>query len=594
MNLDTQSTKNVVDYLLNLLEDWKMARSGMEEDWQDAWASFISSPSGYAWLERTGLYKYTSTGDECSDEEAEVGWHHKIHPGKGFEIGETIVAYLMQATFSNERWFDVLVTQQDSVDEAELIRKALLNELNLAGFRLHFLDWLRQQVVTGTSAMQVSWCNKKCGLKFNPISNSRLYLQPTVPAHEADMFVAHFTTRRALKRMVGSYNLLTPELIMELKGSEKGQERSDMEQIREFSGVSAPSEEEGSKGSDTLTCYEYYGTVYDDMDFLGSNCRAVICGETLIHFETNVDCPIVAASFISILEQSWGISPTTASSGLLAADKIFLNTRLDSLYTSAHDAYTYREDGVIDSDWKVYPGAKIKVLEQDAIKPLARGANNLPLTYQEEAALDARINRNAGTVPTVGGGSVRNAERVTAQEIISAKQVGGTRMNQYHLSIELRFTNLVLAKAYNLLAKYGTKERFFKHTDSGTVYTIGYVPKEACSKEVQFIIRGSEAVLINDGELSRTLEFARTAAELGKVDPSIVQRVNWDYVLTRMADLWGLAEPKLFLVNEANPAVDEENQASLTQPQQNAINANLAADGGAQALQDIQTAMRLR
>lgn len=595
MNLSPDSIHNIVNYLQGLLDDWKMARSGLEEDWHDAWASFISSPMAYDWLQRTGLYKHIGNSSPCSDDDvAEVDWRHRVQTGKGFEIAEIITAYLMQATFSNERWFSVLVTDQEDIHEAELIRKALLNELELSEFKLHFSDWLRQLVVSGTSAMLTYWCNNNCALKFKAVSNSRLYLQPTVPAQEADLFITHFTSRRALKRMIGQYNMLDEKLLMELKDGTKGNEKSDMEHVRAFSGISETDEEEGAKGSDTLTCYEFFGTVYDDMDFVGSNCRAILCGKHLIHFETDYECPVTVSTFISVLEQSWGISPTTASSGLLAADRIFLNSRLDNLYTSSQDAYTYREDGVIDDDWKVYPGARIKVLDQEAIRPLPRGSNNLPLTYNEEAALDARINRNAGTIPAVGSGSMRNAERVTAQEVISSKQVGGTRMNQYHLNVERRFTNRLLQKAYNLLGKYGTKERKFQFDEYGQTYSIGYIPKEACSKAVQFKIRGSEAVLAQDSELSRTLEFARAAAELTQVAPQLAQTVNWDYILKRMADLWGLAEPSEVLVNSANIGAEDTTQPQLTQPQQNAINANLAADGGATMVEQLQNTMRLQ
>jgi hypothetical protein len=293
------------------------------------------------------------------------------------------------------------------------------------------------------------------------------------------------------------------------------------------------------------------------------------------------------ATFINLIEQSWGISPTTASAGLLAADRKFLNSRLDNLESSSQDAYTYTQDGVVDEDWEVFPGAKIRVLSQDAIQPLQRGNTTLALTYQEEAALDSRINRNVGTIPAVGGASMRQAERVTAQEVLASKQAGGVRLNQYHISIERKATNKMLQLAYTVLSKYGTKRRKAVYDSELGEVTAAYTPKETCCIEVQFKIAGSEAILAQDSELTRTLEYAQTAAQI----PQAAEKVDWDYILKRMGELWGLKSPeKLLKQITANADVTDEMSSST----QNALDANMAVDGGATLAQQAYENMKLQ
>lgn len=604
--LQGKSVDNVIEFLKSLRNEWEIARAGLESDWHDAWANFISSPQAHQWLQRNELYKYVKVQRDDEEPEcepsAEIEWRHKVPTGKGFEIAEVLWAYLMQATFSNEQWLSITVDEQEYADEANLIVKAMLNELKLSDFIVEYGDWLRQIIVTGSSAMRVSWCKEGCKLKFEPISNYRVYVEPTKPAHKADLFVATFTTRRALKRMIGSYNMLDDKLLMELKDTLKSTEETDMDTDRAFSGVNNV---EGTtpQGSDRLTIFEYYGSVYDDMDYLGSQCKAIMCGNHLIHFEQNCPNPIVFGTFISLLEQSWGMSTTTASGGLLAADRVFLNTRLDNLYTSSQDAYTYREDGVLDPDFSVHPGALIRVLDQDAIRPLMRGSNNLPLTYQEEAALDNRINRNVGTIPGVGSGQQRQAERVTAQEILAAKQVGGTRLNQYHMSLERRSVNRMLELAYTTLGKYGTTERKIRYKVDGSVYSIGYIPRESCAKEVHFELRGSEAVLGNNSELTRTIEFAQFAGQILQqmaassqlTQAGVTVQVDWEYILERAAYLWGIAEPERVIKKLANNQQEEESPEQVpTASQQAALDANMAVDGGAALLNQAYESMRLR
>ena len=602
MKLNEQSIHNIVDFLHSLLNEWDIARGDLEDTWHDAWANFISSPQALAWLQRNENYKFINKSSDSEDEECdtEADWHHKVPTGKGFEIADTLWAYLMQATFSNEQWFTVVLDDQEEADEANVLRQAIAEELDESDFQLFYGDWLRQICVTGSSAMRVSWCSDKCRLRFEAVSNYRIYPDPTTPAQDADLFVATFTTRRALKRMIGKYNMLDEEILMELTDALKSVEETDMDTDRSFSGVSNV-QASTPQGNDRLTIYEYYGTVYDDMDYLGSKCKAIICGNHLIHFETECTNPIVFGTFISLLEQSWGMSPTTASAGLLAADRIFLNSRLDNLASSSTDAYTYREDGVLDPDFKVYPGALIRVLDQDAIRPLARGSNNLGLTYQEEAALQYRININTALTPGVGSGQQRKAERVTAQEIIAAKQVGGTRLNQYHMNIERRSTNKMLALCYYMLGKYGTTERKFEYKTDDATYILGYVPRESCKKRAKFRLRGSQAVLEANNELTRTIEFAQFAASIMQQMQAATQApmevsVNWSYILERAAYLWGVADPSKLIKKLANESQELTTPESTvpTASQQAVLESNLAVDGGATLANQAYSDMRLR
>lgn len=598
------NTLNVVNALQQQYSDWRAARLGLENTWYNAWAEFIATPEALNWMRTVGLYK---KGAEDSSEETSAAdcekfaddyWRHKINTGKGFEIAETLWAYFMRATFTTENWFTVLVHDIADKEDAIHVRNILQREMAISGFRKKYGDWLRQLIVTGCSTMKVDWCTKGKQLKFTPIATTSVYFNPSVPIEDSPHMVVSYTTRRGLKRMVGKYNMLNEAALKKLKGIDDPVEAFQDDSRRAQSGVSSygqtPKEPASPKATDRLQIVEYYGPMYDDMDYIGDDCYAIFSGQDLLHFEENKRSPYVSTNFISLIGQSWGISPVTASSGLIVADRLFLNKRLDALEASISPAFAIVEGRLVDPDFKIFPGAKIEVVEGegDAIITIPTASTQLPVAYQEEQFLVSRIDRNVGTIPTVGGGQVRQAERVTAQEINAAKAVGGTRLNEYHAAIEYTATNKMLQLAYYTLHKRGRAVRQLVSADDyGMEKTIQYDPCVACSLEADIMIRASEAILTEANELSRILEFVQIAA----TTPEMSQRVNWEYIISRIAELQGFKEPGSLLVPQSMEANSGAQAAEvpMTQPEQAAMEAQMAVDGGASMAEQLTQTLSL-
>ena len=585
--------KAIVEFLTRRLSDWKASRQSLVEVWADAWAEFCATPAAYEWQRKSGLF-IKPRKEEQGQGDAENDWKHRVHTGKVFELVETMYSYLKRATFSTSAWFKVTARNKEDKQQARIIQKTMLCMLKDSKFRFYFGQWLRQLLVTGTSTYRVTWCNKKKCFKHIVIGNHRVYLNPASNILESDVFVATTVTRAWLTANMTKYNKLTKPILNKLMadGSTEKSDEDNQAKFMEVAVVQSPFDE--------LTLYEYWGTVFSEYDYIGDECYCVMVNDKLIHFDKSKEKEVVPCSFIQLINQSYGISPTTSSLGLIYADRSFLNSRLDNLAVLINSVVGYVEDAVIDPDFKYFPGAKIAVREKDAVFPISNGASQFPLSYQEEGSLDSRINRNVGTIPTIGAGAVRKAERVTAEEINASRQVGGTRINEYYQDMEDTWINAMLSMQYKMLAKYATTKftDVYRNSDmegSEEYETLEVIPSQLCCINVRFAINGSEAVLTEENELSKIKEFAVFMSG----NEILAQKVNWDEVAQRIADMSGFEDPESLLAvatpsqpEEAVPVAPEQPEVVPglqipTASQQNAIQANVAADGGSSLINNL-------
>jgi hypothetical protein len=575
--------KKIIDYLERRLTDWRAARVTLADMWSDAWAEYASTPRAYEWLRRNGMYVKPKIEERTGD--IETDWKHRIHTGKVFEITEILWAYFMQATFSTEMWFKVRPVHAEDKNRARLINQVMVDMLKHSKFRIYFGTWLRQLLVTGTSCYVPTWCNKSKCFKHKVISNHRIYLNPCSPIIESDMFLATTVNRAWLTANKERYNLLNDSLIKKIRGD------NSIEQSEEDTEKTLYNVDNIRDSEDNITLYEFWGTVYDEYEYLGDRCYAVMCDSKLIHFEEDKANDIIACNFIQLVNMPYGVSNITSSLGLVYADRSFLNLRLDNLSSLVHNVIEYVEDMVIDPEFKYFPGAKIPVKEKGSISSVPNASPQFPLSYQEEQALDSRMNRNAGTIPTVGTGSVRKAERVTAQEIEASRQVGGTRINQNYQDIEQGSINRMLEALYRLMAKYGGQYKgVVMDVELGEEVTVDSDLKMLCAADMKFILEGSQAVLTDENEAAKLQEFALFASQ----NEMLAQQVNWQEIIKRIADLTGFKDPEMLLSQpqaapEMSQLVNGEQQDVQvpTQAQQLAINSNIAADGGASAINQL-------
>lgn len=581
--------KNIQEFLTGRLSDWRAARQGLTSVWADAWAEFCSTPAAYQWLRRSGLHIKKRPEEITGD--IEEDWKHRVHTGKVFELVEIIWGYLMQATFSTSAWFKVDARLKEEEEQAKVIQKLLANMLMDTKFRSYFGTFLRQLLVTGTSSYRPSWCNVSGCIKHEVIGNERIFLNPASNILETDVFLSTTVSKAWLKVNMSRYNKLTPAKLKQVVG-DKETEKYDADTLLSFNDTARV-----ETARENVTLYEYWGAIYDGWDFVGSECYAVLADDQLIHFEEKREKEVIVCNFIQLVNQSYGISPVTSSLGLIYADRTFLNLRLDNLSILVNNVVEYVEDAVLDADFKYFPGAKIAVKEKGSVSAIQNASPQFPLSYQEEAALDSRINRNVGTIPTVGGSAVRKAERVTAEEIQASRQVGGTRINQYYQDIEVTSINRMLQAIYKLVQKYGNKkiiDTYRGYGEAEEYSTLEVIPSHVCKIPVRFSIRGSEAVLTDENELAKLKELAIFMAS----NELLAQKLNWDELTKRILELSGFEDPGSLIaqatpspVEQVAPTTSQESEASTgqfpTKGQQNAIEANIAADGGNSMLQNI-------
>lgn len=579
------SSKSVKDYILRSYEHFKNSRLCLEDTWLEAWAEYAGSKEAADWLRRYVFHVATSS------KPGEQDWKHRIHTGKAFEAVELIYSYFMQATFPSQNWFEITPQDPDDMATAELLKRFYRNQLDCSNFHSCYESAIRQLLIAGTTCVQVSICSRTKKPRFDTIDNFSYYMQPDKPASEAAFIRRYRVPRSYILKMVksGKWPEMSVQRVNKLAKFTLGED-TEADSVSNFVGVRTDEVRDNSP-DDAIELLEYWGPLYKNDEMIGMG-TAIVCheGELMVSV-TNKPRPYIVANFIPVLNRSWGLSALTANLGLLHVDRSFTNARLDNLLATCHNMWEVVEEGVVNPDFKFYPGAKIPVRERGSITPVQIGQSNIALTYQEEASLQSRIDRNMGTIPSIGTGPQRKAERVTAQEINAAKEAGGTRLNQYHTSIERNLLNPLL-QLYHYM--WQSVPGYVKDIISGADGELGayeFKPSEFCNCDVQFKIKGSEAVLTSASKVTRYVEFLSLVLS----NEMLAQKVNIDYILAQIVSLWGFDEPeKVLQVEKPDPmegaAPQDEILDAMGQvdaPTANVMQSQMMADGGANLAQTL-------
>lgn len=575
--------KGFCEYVNKTYNVYQAARIPLESVWLETWAEYLSTDSAIDWL-RNHQFKATRSKLDKSLQD----WKHRVHTGKAFEAVELVWSYFMQASFPSSNWFEVIPSEDtDDIETAEFLKRFYRNHLDCINFRATFGDALRQLLVTGTTCMHVSLCPKTKKPKFSVIDNFNYVLEPNKPVNEAAFIRTLRMPRHQVKAMVDSGRWKgSAQSVNKLIPVSVSAEETDKDTVSGFSHIRTDEARDHSP-SDIIQLLEYWGPLYDGDEYVGDG-TAVVSSESILYQKvTKEPRPYVVCCFINLPNRAWGVSTLIANLGLLHADRSFLNARLDNLSATCHNMWEVVEDGVVDPEFKFYPGAKIPVRQPGSIIPVPIGQSNLSLTYQEEQLLGQRIDRNMGTIPSVGTGPQRKAERVTAQEIEASQEAGGTRLNQYHNMIERGLTNPILQLYHTLWSKVPGYVKTVLPNQDNALGSYEVKPSELCCCKVDFRIKGSEAVITKASKVNRYTEFLSLVLS----SEILSQQVNINYVLQQIVMLWGFDEPeKVLQVEKPEPQVSpqEEMLNSLpSQPMANAVESQLMADGGANLAQTL-------
>jgi hypothetical protein len=124
-NIHSKTSEPATEFLaaavLQHYEAYRNARARRETTWLECWATYFGTPEAEEFL-RTRVAKLI--GDVNDD------WRHRIASGKGYEIVETINAYLQTAFFPSSDWFDVVPAEDpELVDVAKATKKFVIKKL---------------------------------------------------------------------------------------------------------------------------------------------------------------------------------------------------------------------------------------------------------------------------------------------------------------------------------------------------------------------------------------------------------------------------------------------------------------------------------
>lgn len=604
-------------FVMRELERFRSSRLEVEELWLEQWALYLGTPQAQDTL---AALANKTVG------EVQTQWRHRLSTGKAYELVETIVGYLMAATFPNEDWFDAtpLRNEPDGLLVARLIKKLLLEDFRDKGFISTYEEWLRQLVVTGTSVMAIEWdctcpMNKRRdyssgyveiveehgepeGLKFSVIDSFDCYFDPQAK-HAADgSFIRkiRYSKHEALEMVEKGHFYCEPEDII---GAAPVQDssKSNADQLSYFTGV-YPNADWNS--SDIIEVIEFWGDIVISE---GSELKVIknhvttILNQKVIRCEENTywhGLPFVFGSFIPVPRQPYAMSYLQSNLGMLHQLNLITNLRLDNMTVAANQMYALRRNGILmPEDVFSAPSKVFEVEEHGDLVPLPNPGLAASVTYTESGVLEAAIDKNCGSGAYIGANNQRNGERVTAEEIAAVRDAGGNRITAIHRHIEQSATVRMLQLCYRHTQQFVETSRVLRIVGSepGSFEYQELMPEEL--RDMKLRCTGSEHAI----EKKQYLEERMSLLQLAGQVPQLGEALNYKPLIRDIITHWRVDDPEVYLKEESEQqSAEMEGQGEQAMlppgpavPPQQAIVEQAAGIGGAglqAALQDEMAA----
>jgi len=565
------------------LRDWANARSEMEMTWQMAY-------SAYAVSEQSKIFQDTYLTEAVGD----VGgdWRHKVNTGGAYEVVETILAYFLKSFFPTPLWFDIEVLSLDIEDMHTLIstlRKIISDDLNRnTNFKAEFTVWLRTLIITGFSVLQSSWeeSDEYEQPVFTNVSPFHCWVDPLSSSTQSLIRIRHLTKAKFLEEVEeGNYNSISLAKAKMYVASRSGgyDEYDQSNTVRAYAQI-----HDASQNDEIVSIYEWWGTIecrgecYDDM-------YCVFTDDDTIHIEEDVMYPFVVGAYtvVDTELQPYSMGGLQPVLGLLYETDRMTNQRLDGIEVSINPAYGMVLDGVLDPETlNIMPGDIIPMADPKSLFPLNRlDVSNLGITYQEIAAGRERVSSTTGLTAGVGTGGTRNAERVTAQEVIATREIGGTRLTSVFNYIDVVCMSKILNMILRLYRDNKTRNTIARVSTGNSQETAFYeVPPENFSAKIKLRASGAESVIERSAKIQKYTDLLTLAGQV----PQMAQLLDYSAILMEMTNLMGFDDPQNLLLkqdtNSANNPIEslpQDLQQAGGQSMQNAAMQNMAADGGA-------------
>lgn len=623
--------EDVVYFITSEFERFKRARQLVEDTWLEAWSLYLGTPQA---VEQSRKDQLTTVGD------VNVDWRHRINTGKAYEMVETVHGYLMQATFPNSEWFSVEPTAPGYASLARVVRKYLANKLDVANFKAHYANFLRQLLITGTSILALPWryetkaCKKRVVVKqmnYDPLLDEEyetkdiqeveeervtknqpdftvldafdVWVDPSCNDPNEGAFIRRLTKTRAEVMqlcMDDYYDLVSPKDVEYATAFEKD-ENAEKEVVEYLQNMTE--DDDNYSMGDILELVEFWGDVHVDGVTFHDVCATLLGGQ-LIKFEPNAfwaGRPFHVATHTPLTQTPYSMGLLQPNLGLLHQLNIITNQRLDNLELSTDAMLLVRQDGVLNpEDLGIAPGKVLFVSDPTAVQAFAL-PNPTQITYTEGSVLEQSIDKNAGTGALISANAARSGERVTAAEIAATRDAGGNRLSGLQSHIESTTLKPILGKVYRNAQQFVSDDELVRviGKDAGE---FDYFRVGAAQLSYDFRLKpvGSEYVIDRTKYVSDRLQFIQAVAQI----PQMAELINYQAILQDIVQHFGFDDPDAYIAqgqNNTQPSATPgsllnqgQEQALVGQAQAiggasmgEAMQANIQADGGRTALQGI-------
>jgi Bacteriophage head to tail connecting protein len=476
---ETIDSKQVTEAVADLFQKYASARTSRETVWRVAMTLYYAS-----------LGAYTQLASEAPEVLGKIktDWRHKTHGPFCYENVETVVGYLMNATFPNEDFFTLDPTKTEDIIRAKIATLLMAKKLSHAQVKKHWEDMFRLQTILGFSVMSMPW-EKREGVKkfrkkvektsvtetgeevkevvYEPATENycvydNLKLQVEDPTHIFLDPLANDANEGNIIRIVpmSLKDILGKMASGEFKGYSKEEVRkadqintsslsdSLFQEIQGYGSFSAQSEGEEYK------VLEFYGDLRVGDDLL-VDYHIVTLGSLLLICEPNdywAGKPFVVSNYTRVQGRPYGMGLVEPSIGYYILVDVIQNQRLDAFELALNGGIIkVKEQCPMDAeDITVEPGKIWDVVEENDISLLELPLDNVRVGREEIQAIVEIIQRAGGNGNYVNANTARQGERVTAQEVETVRDAGGNRLRLVQLSGENSSFVLFLEKAFKM------------------------------------------------------------------------------------------------------------------------------------------------
>lgn len=549
---DTTSTSHDSE-IVSRCQDEINSRTALDAKWRDNW----------------GLYK-THPITVATDE----GWQSKINDGRVFELVETVASYIRNALFFSDRWVGLEATEPDLAEVLPLVNTYFVDALNASNFKREFRVFLAQYLLTGFSCMLPVWDSEVGGLSFETLSNYDTFIE-TGKRYEEH---TSYSFRRVELNYAEFLDWIEDGLLDIDEDPEDAFERYSQAHDERKGEIYSTQQTTPLSDKSTVVLYEYYDPIEKKL------CR-YIDDELVSEDEGWDECPWLVSILFETPDDAYGLSLVDSSIGLVIANNILHNQRLDNIALGINNMWQIIDDGVVNpAEVKSAPGKIIIVGRPDTITPLQPPTNSFNVSFQEQQILDSKIDRNTGTGAMVSANSYRTGERVTAAEIESVKDAGGNRLTDIYEHLEATFIIPLLKRALQLLKDNLRKPKVVKlASNRANVYDYFRVLPEDFKHDFTVKVTGTQSVINRDKNISLITDFISIVSTI----PEFAKRTDWDTLFLDLTTKFGFDDPQRYIVQQQ----PEEPQEQTPQSPLQQMSAQAQAIGGDPAQAGLQEAI---